>query len=354
MRPAVSIIALATLMAGNAAVAQTAGAPPSATATGGYTGPSSVPLMSVKQLLDRGRDAHGTLRYDGLCDASAAVALDATHFVVAGDEDNELRIYARDRPQVLATVPLQSFLRTGRDEADLEAGTRIGERIYWIGSLGRDGKARPAPQRDRFFATDIDSSTTPPMLRPVGTAPARLLDAIMASEAGQRWQLDDAARKAPEAPGGLNVEGLTHAGDGALLIGFRNPLREGKALVLPLRNPAEVIAGQAPRFGPALALDLGGRGVRALTRVADGYLVVGGPTADEGTFALFHWRGGDDTPQRLAHPALGSLRPEALFGWPGSPELQLLSDDGGIRIRGKECKKLKAGEQSFRGLVFAR
>ena len=203
------------------------------------------PLLSLL-LCGASAFAQGTLRYDGLCDASAAVALDAAHFVVAGDEDNELRIYARDRPQVLATVPLQAFLRTGRDEADLEAGTRIGERIYWIGSLGRDGKARPAPQRDRFFATDIDRSTTPPTPRPVGTASARLLDAVVASEAGQRWQLDDAARKAPEAPGGLNVEGLTHTSDGALLIGFRNPLREDKALVLPLRNPG--IGTKRPRI----------------------------------------------------------------------------------------------------------
>ena len=105
--------------------------------------------------------------------------------------------------------------------------------------------------------------------------------------------------------GGLNVEGLTHTPEGALLIGFRNPLREGKALVLPLRNPAQAVEGQAPQFGDALALDLGGRGVRAMTRVADGYLVVGGPTADDGSFVLFHWRGGDDTPQRAATAGAG-------------------------------------------------
>lgn len=293
-------------------------------------------------------------RYEGLCDASAAVALDARHFVVAGDEDDVLRIYARDRPQALATVPLDAFLRSGRDETDLEAATRVGDRIYWIGSLSRDGKGRPAPQRDRFFATDIDHSTAPPTLRPVGTAAAVLLASVLASEAGRSWQLADAARKAPEAPGGLNVEGLTHGDDGTLLIGFRNPLRDGKALVLPLRNPAQVVEGRAPQFGSAIALDLGGRGVRAMARVADGYRIVGGPTADEGRFALFHWRGGSDVPQPLSQPVLGTLRPEALFAWPGSTQLQLLSDDGGVEIRGTPCKKLATAEQRFRSLVFAR
>jgi len=298
--------------------------------------------------------AQGTTRYEGLCDASAAVALDAKHFAVASDEDNTLHVFERGQPQARATLPLGAFLRGGKDEADLEAATRIGERIYWIGSLGRDGKGRPAPQRDRFFATDIDRGNSPPSLRPVGAGPVRLLDALLASEAGRAWQLAEAARKAPEAPGGLNVEGMTHTDDGRLLIGFRNPLREGKALVVPLRNPAQAIDGQPPQFGAALALDLGGRGVRAMTRVADGYLLVGGPTADDGSFFLFHWRGGSDTPQRLQQPALGTLRPEALFGWPGTPQLQLLSDDGGIERQGKACKKLPAAQQAFRSLSFER
>jgi hypothetical protein len=311
-------------------------------------------LMTLPLLLAQPAFGQTSVRhYEGLCDASAAVALDARHFVVAGAEDTVLRVYARDRPQLQSTVPLADFLRSGRDEADLEGGTRLGDRIYWIGSLSRDGKGRPAPSRDRFFATDIDASSTPPTLRPVAPGPVRLLDAMLASHAGRAWQLADASRKAPEEAGGLNIEGLTHTDDGTLLIGFRNPLREGKALVLPLRNPARVLEGQAPEFGDAIALDLGQRGVRAMTRWADGYLVVGGPTGDDGSFALFRWRGGADEPQRVSEPALGTLRPEALLAWPGGTQLQLFSDDGGIRVRGKECKKLPAAEQSFRSMTFS-
>lgn len=300
-------------------------------------------------------------RYDGMCDASAAVALDARRFVVAGDEKNELHIYERGRPQVLAKVPLDDYLRTGGDQVDLEAGARIGDRIYWMGSMGRNRKGRLAPARDRFFATDIEHGSDLPTLRPAGGAPARLRDAIIASDAGREWQLGQAAAKAPEAAGGMNIEGLAHTGDGTLLIGFRNPLRAGKALVLPLLNPADVVAGQAPRFGAAVALDLGGRGVRAMSRTSDGYLVVGGPVVggpvvgvDANSFALFHWRGGSDTPQALALPALGTLRPEAVFGWPDGMQWQLLSDDGAVMVDGKPCKKLELREQGFRSLTFTR
>ena len=36
--------------------------------------------------------------FNGACDASAAVALDANTFVVADDEDNILRIYSLEKP----------------------------------------------------------------------------------------------------------------------------------------------------------------------------------------------------------------------------------------------------------------
>ncbi|MGO4396463.1 hypothetical protein AB4Z46_34475 [Variovorax sp. M-6] len=91
-----------------------------------------------------------------------------------------------------------------------------------------------------------------------------------------------------------------------------------------------------------------------MTRVAMAILVVGGPTADQGSFDIFHWRGGTDAPQRLEQPALATLRPEALFDWPDTPLFQLLSDDGEIKLHGKECKKLRSSQQGFRSPVFTR
>ena len=59
--------------------------------------------------------------YRGMCDASAAVALDAGHFVVANDERNTLRVYKRGQSDPVDSVPIFEFLKTKeKKESDLE------------------------------------------------------------------------------------------------------------------------------------------------------------------------------------------------------------------------------------------
>ena len=140
---------------------------------------------------------------------------------------------------------------------------------------------------------------------------------------------------------------------GKLLIGFRNPLQAQRALVVTLENPAEIIEGQRAKLGAANTLDLGGRGIRSMELVGSIYLIVAGPIADSGSFALYKWSGKtSDAPKAINNIKLGSLRPEALFAIPQSSLVQLLSDDGGIDVRQTLCKKLPKAQQSFRSLIF--
>ena len=180
--------------------------------------------------------AQEPMRYRGLCDASAAVALDAQHFVVANDEDNILRIYRRGEPVPRGTLALAGFLGAEK-ESDLEGAAMLGQRIYWIASHGRNASAKQRAERYRFFATEVDSSHAPPLLRPVATAHVTLLAQLIEAPSLQAWRLADAARLAPEASGGLNIEGLADTPQGGLLIGFRNPVREGKALLFAQDAP---------------------------------------------------------------------------------------------------------------------
>lgn len=298
-----------------------------------------------------------SFNYRGPCDASAAVALDADHFVVGNDEDTVLRIYRRGHAQEVARLPLSTFLGVAaEDEVDIEAAALIGRRIYWISSHGRDSHGKKARSRRRFFATDIvdGAAGQPPQLQAVGEPYTGLLDAFETATVLKQYKLARAARRAPEDEDGLNIEGLAATPDGQLLIGLRNPLPKRRALLIPLTNPAAVIGGQAAQLGPAIELDLGGRGVRSIDRVGSSYVIVAGPPADKGTFALYRWSGrAAEAPQALSGVDLNDLRPEALFAIPGSPRVQILSDDGGVEMAGgAKCKKLPASEQTFRSLTI--
>jgi len=295
-----------------------------------------------------------TTVYRGPCDASAAVALDAAHFAVGNDENDVVSVYRLGAPAAAAKVDLRTFLRTQKgQEADIEGAASIGPRTYWITSHGRNARGAYQASRHRFFATRVVPGH-PPSVEADGTPYHDLLRDLVEHPPLATYRLDQASKLAAEAEGGLNIEGLAATPEGRLLIGFRNPLRSGRALVVPLDNPAEVVAGRRARLGAPTELDLGGRGIRSIELVGSAYYVVGGPIADRGTFALFRWSGrAGDAP--VALPAdLGTLRPEALFAVPGSDQLVLLSDDGGLERDGKECKDLKASLQHFRGMTVSR
>jgi hypothetical protein len=291
--------------------------------------------------------------YQGICDASAAVAIGSDRFVVANDESNVLHFYRRGVPDPEAVLDLSEFLDAPPgDEVDIEGAATIEDRIYWIASHSRNSKAKREPIRLRLFATDV-SSTQPPAVVAVGRPYKDLLRDLTEVSTLQGLDLAKAARLAAEAEGGLNIEGLAATLDGRLLIGFRNPLPGGRALVVPLENPAQVIQGRRARLGTPVQLDLRDRGIRSLQRIGTEYLIVAGPVADEGAFSLYRWSGGEREPAVELKIDLGDLRPEALFPVPGSSLVQLLSDDGGVRVAGQECKKLPPARQRFRSLIVS-
>ena len=303
--------------------------------------------------------ASAVMTYRGPCDASAAVALDADHFVVAGDEDNTLRVYRRGQPQAVVQTPLAAFLDSGDKESDLEAAAALGERIYWISSHGRNSKGKRRPDRQRFFATDMAQGAQPPGVTPAGTPYRGLLDDLAAAPTLAGLRLGEAAQLAPEAPGGLNIEGLAAMPGGNLLLGFRNPVPNGRALLVPLLNPTELVtsgSGRKARFGEPILLNLRGRGVRSIDRSLDGrgYWIVAGPVSDAGPISLYRWSGQkNDAPQMIDSSELVGLRPEALFELPGGGSgLQILSDDGGVMTDGKACKDRPMAAQVFRSITL--
>jgi hypothetical protein len=279
----------------------------------------------------------------GMCDASAGVAVDTNLFAAANDEDNTLRLFRADAggPPV-ATLDLSPFLglRGRFPETDVEGAAWLGERIYWITSHGCSHEGKYRPNRHRFFATVVRHTDAGARLVPVGAPYSYLLGDMLRDARLRPFNLGVAAGRAPKARGGLNIEGLCATAEGHLLIGFRNPIPNGRALLVPLLNPAEVVAGRPARLGAPVLLDLGGLGVRDLGCAQKKILILAGPYNSERSFRLFTWAGGDAVPEPVAGLDFGKLNPEALVFFPGEARFLVLSDDGTLKVQGVDCKRL--------------
>jgi len=302
--------------------------------------------------------AAAPLEHFGICDGSAAVAVGADRFLVANDDDQTLRLYRRDAsgPALDTSFNWSKWLdidgEKKKDEVDIEGAAQIGKRIYWIGSHGLNTKGKVKPKRRQLFATDIDDKHGELDLKPFGTAYAGLLPALLADKYGLR----EAAGKIPEK-GGLNIEGLAATPQGHLLLGFRSPVIDGKALIVPLRNADALLTKQAvtPDLGDPIRLPLGGRGIRSIdyAPALRAYLIIAGPAGKDGDFKLYKWSGAaKDAPVLLKIDLDRSLRPEALLPLPDGKTFQLLSDDGDDKIDGTICKDYEPkAKRKFRSVT---
>jgi DUF971 family protein len=277
--------------------------------------------------------------------------------VAASDEDGTLRVYDLDAAGApVAAVDVTGFLEpddAAETEPDVEGAAQIGDRVYWIGSHGRSRKGKERKIRQRLFATSVSTAGGRVTLAPVGVPFKDLLPALVTAPGLARFTLADAAGKAPEAPGGLNIEGMAPTPEGHLLIGFRNPIPHGHAVVARLRNPAALVDGSSTRADVTLAgtLDLGGLGIRAIEFVPTSgvYLVLAGRFDDGDDFALFQWSGEPGAPAQALSADFGGLHPEELIVLPGAGRrlaVRLFSDDGT-----DACKSAAAAGRRFRSIT---
>jgi len=293
--------------------------------------------------------------FRGMCDASAAVALGDDLFAVANDEDNTIRVYhSAQGGGPVASFDLSTFLRVDAKfpETDLEGAAWLGDRIFWMASHGRnhDGKFRAS--RDRFFATTLEKTGNSVRLVPVGKPYTSLLVDLIRDPRLKAFKLGAASMLPPKHRGALNIEGLCATPDKHLLIGFRNPIPRGRALIVPLLNPNEVVTGSAAQLGEPMLLNLGGQGIRDIGFWHGKYLIIGGSYEAEGVSQVYLWNGGSSQPQLLRGIDLHDINPEAVVVYPDNPlSFQLLSDDGTQLMNGIPCKRLpNSMDKQFRGV----
>jgi hypothetical protein len=262
----------------------------------------------------------GAMEYKGLCEASAGAFLDNTHFVVASDETNRLQLYQRGNPDPIGDgIEMEPF--TSFDKSDLEGAAAVGDRIYWISSHSLNSEGKDRPKRKVFFATKIGSANGRPTLTGVGSPVTNLRDKL--------------AKAAGASAAELNIEALAATLEGGLLIGLRSPLRAGKALVIPFKNPGPVVDGGAPPdIGEAVPIGLNGLGLRSMDLIPGTtarYIIIAGPVSDSPDgFTAFRWAGPGTDPEEIKGLNLAGIKPEGAMVVPGQDIVQLLSDDGDI------------------------
>jgi hypothetical protein len=313
--------------------------------------------------------------YNGCSDPSAGAAVDNHYFVVGDDEQNVLRMYSVNGSSVpVFSLDVTDFLIAApkHPEADIEGAARIGNRIYWITSHGRNKDGQIRPSRYRLFATDIQTPVTsaepncPPRIIPVGRPCSTLISDMLASPQLSKLKLRDVTRLednlskkeqvllAPKEKG-LNIEGLAVGPDGrSLWIGLRNPLyqdssKKRKAIVIPLLNPAEVVEqGKSARFGEVILLDLDGRSIRSIDYMDawKEYWIVAGSTdlSSKADFEVFRYRQEDKSITTLKVYFPEKFTPEGMFALPGQKTVCFISDDGTIAKEVKSPTDCIAGQ----------
>ena len=309
-------------------------------------------------------------------DASTAIALDANFMVVGDDEASVLRVYDRSGGAAVVEWSYSAALANG-GELDLEAGTRIGDNLYFIGSHSNSRTGAEANSREFIFTVNVSGSGA----NTVFTFGSKAgLETTLAT-----WDSSNAHGKGadyfgftasaangvvPELVNGFSIEGLTASQDGSqLFLAFRAPqtatTARNMAVIVPVTVASVLTA--TPVFGAPIELNLGGRGIRSIEKSSGGtdYLILAGPAGSASTevtndFRLFRWDGVSTNPVEL-DVNLDALRD----GTGGSFETivdvqstaqgtvaQLLQDNGDTiwgAPRLLPSKDLAAADQQFQG-----
>jgi hypothetical protein len=280
------------------------------------------------------------LALTGIYEPSAIQQLPDGRFLVVEDEKKHpFSLVTLNPDGSVRSTPLESGLLQGLFQSgddfwkldDLEglAIDRSGF-IYALTSHSRDGDGDEKNSRDKLVRFRIDGERVVETKVVHGLKPALVAAHPVLAQA--------AAIRDVKNSGGLNIEALEITPDHQhLLVGFRSPLLDKRAIIARVENPAAVFDTDAnPQISATLVtLDLGGNGIRGMSFIPalGGYLVISGPVAREQVqFQLWFWSGQSGTKaRRVTVPGLGGFEhtegvsPAVIEG---KQRIVFVSDDG--------------------------
>lgn len=264
---------------------------------------------------------------------------DGRFLVVEDEEKHALSVLTLSEGRCRQTPLDAPFWSWGQGDFwqldDLEGVTGDGAGfIYAITSHSRDDEGETHKARERLVRFRLDGAQV---------KEPRVVDNLKRALTAAHPVLAAAAEvRRVKSEGGLNIEGLAMSADQRrLLIGFRSPLLDGRAIIAAIDNVQSIFDDDTrPEVSaPLIALDLDGQGIRGMSYVSflRGYLLIAGPVAREQVdFSLWFWDGiGDSVPRQVLVVGVPGFRhaegvAPAIID--GQPCLMLVSDEGDRKV----------------------
>ena len=307
---------------------------------------SAVTFLTVKALLgvfpklsgEEGDPFYGLSisEMDGIYEPSAVQQLDDGRILVVEDEASRaisVMTLADDGSLVgNDALDLRLMRSFGSQLSDLE-GLSIDENgfIYAITSHSKNKDGERVPAREQLLRFRIEGNRVTEISR-YGSLVDDLqnsnqLQSAIADETEKNFDFDN-----------LNIEGMTYYQKaGQLMLGLRSPKARGDAVIITIKNPAEVFEREvSPQFGTPILLDLKGEGIRALSYdpVLGLFLIVNEieNSQEDKVSQLWTWSGNvEDKPEEMMLPGLINLNNvESVdsISFRGKPRLLISSDEG--------------------------
>lgn len=201
-----------------------------------------------------------------------------------------------NRYQVIDEIFLFKGDKDSGKEMDIEGIATDNNQIFVVGSHSRKRKKQKIKasheknrrayteegnkqeiSREWLYRLDVDSSMK-----------VSRKDAVSLGDLIRQHEVLGAYAKIPGKENGIDIEGIA-VDSGLVYVGFRGPVfRENYVPVMrfDFDNPEDT--------NELLYVNLGGRGIRDMARVNDGFLILAGPVGDAlVSYQLFHWNGND-------------------------------------------------------------
>jgi hypothetical protein len=232
----------------------------------------------------------------------SAIEIVGDRLIVGADEGNKIKILKHNGEgyAVERSIPLSND-----NEIDIEGIACEGSIVYVVGAHSAKRAQIDADrtyeqnrtaiktvslesQRDRLFRLDLNAEAEIEQ-----TSLRSLMD---------RHDLLQLFSKIPSKENGIDIEGMA-VRNGLLYIGFRGPvLRDNWVPILKCRFATPI------NRADLVFINLGGRGIRDLTPVQDGFLILAGPVGDgPGSYQIYVWDGEDCLPGSRTSGQMGQI-----------------------------------------------